>query len=87
MDKKILIIDDEQRNIFALQAVLKARKYTCVTAGSAHEGIAVLRSDPGIGIVLMDMMMPDMDGYEGIRIIKADEKTSSIPVIAVTPRQ
>lgn len=84
MEKKILIIDDEQKNIFALNAVLKSRKYDCITATSAHEGISILRSQSDIGIVLMDMMMPDMDGYQALQIIKADKSIFSVPVIAVT---
>jgi CheY-like chemotaxis protein len=84
VEKRILIIDDEQKNIFALNAVLKSRKYSCITAASALEGISILRAEPDIGIVLMDMMMPDMDGYEAIRIIRADKTICSVPVIAVT---
>ena len=82
--KKILLVDDDSRNIFALKAVLKARGYHCETAGSADEGIEQLNDDPEIGIVLMDMMMPDMDGYEAIANIRANPETAGIPVIAVT---
>ena len=82
--KKILLIDDNSRNLFALNAVLKARGYRCVTACTAAEGIAMLQSDEEIGIVLMDMMMPDMDGYEAIAHIRGSEKIPRIPVIAVT---
>ena len=82
--KKILLIDDNSRNFFALNAVLKARGYRCGTACNAAEGIAMLQSDEEIGIVLMDMMMPDMDGYEAIAHIRGSEKIPRIPVIAVT---
>ncbi|RYY10225.1 MAG: response regulator [Chitinophagaceae bacterium] len=82
--KKVLIIDDDSRNIFALTAVLKARGFQCVSASGAIEGINLLSSDPEIGIVLMDMMMPDMDGYEAIDHIRSDKKITSIPIIAVT---
>ena len=82
--KKILLVDDDSRNIFALKAVLKARGYYCETAGSADDGIEQLNNDPEIGIVLMDMMMPDMDGYEAIANIRANPETAGIPVIAVT---
>lgn len=84
MPKQILIIDDEPRNIFALVAVLKARKYGCITASSAEEGLAILRDRQDIGIILMDMMMPEMDGYEAIGKIKEDKKLPDIPIIAVT---
>jgi CheY-like chemotaxis protein len=81
MPRKILIIDDDNRNIFALNATLKAKGYECISAGSAQQGIAFLNDSKDIGIVLLDMMMPDMDGYEAIPIIKSQHST---PVIAVT---
>ncbi len=83
-DSKILIIDDDSRNIFALSAVLKARGYTCLSAPGAREGIEKLRAEKGIGLVLMDMMMPDMDGYEAIGHIRTTEGIREIPVVAVT---
>ena len=82
--KKVLIIDDDSRNIFALKAVLKARGFDCVSASGAIEGIDLLAEDSEIGIVLMDMMMPDMDGYEAIDEIRNNEKIRGIPIIAVT---
>lgn len=82
--KKILLIDDDNRNIFALKAVLKARSYHCLSASTAHEGIRLLHEDCTIGIVLMDMMMPDMDGYEAIPLIRNSPAIADIPVIAVT---
>ena len=82
--KEILIIDDDSKNIFALSAVLKARKYSCLSALSAKEGLALMDQNPNIGAVLMDMMMPEMDGYEAIGRMKADENLKNIPVIAVT---
>ncbi|MBL7717224.1 MAG: response regulator [Flavipsychrobacter sp.] len=81
MPGKILIIDDDNRNIFALKATLKAKGYECLSATSAQQGIAFLRETPGIGVVLLDMMMPDMDGYEALPAIRA---THNIPVVAVT---
>ncbi len=82
--KKVLIIDDDSRNIFALTAVLKARGFNCISATGAEEGINMLNEESEIGIVLMDMMMPDMDGYEAIVEIRSREKISKIPIIAVT---
>ncbi len=81
---KILIVDDDNRNIFALSAVLKARKYRCISATSGEEGLALLKQDKEIGIVLMDMMMPGMDGYQAIAEMNADEELKAVPVIAVT---
>ena len=82
--KKILIIDDDSRNIFALTAVLKAKKFNCLSAISAQQGFDLLKDDTEIGVVLMDMMMPDMDGYEAIDKMKNHPQMSAIPVIAVT---
>ena len=82
--KKILIIDDDSRNIFALNAVLKAKKYQCFSASSTAEGFKILSTDKNIGVVLMDMMMPFMDGYEAIAKMKEDQELKNIPVVAVT---
>ncbi len=82
--KKILIIDDDNRNIFALKAVLRSRGYECTSSATAREGIALLEQDDTIGIVLMDMMMPDMDGYEAISSIRQDDRLQDTPIIAVT---
>lgn len=83
-EKEILIIDDDSRNIFALTAVLKAKKYQCLSALSAVKGLELLEENKNIGAVLMDMMMPEMDGYEAIGKIKNDTALKNIPVIAIT---
>ena len=82
--KKVLIIDDDSRNIFALTAILKTKGFECIAASGAEEGLQLLMNEANIGIVLLDMMMPDMDGYEAIPIIRNNEKIKHIPVIAVT---
>jgi len=84
MKDNILLIDDDNRNIFALSAVLRAKGYRVTTATSALEGIGLLKKDKGIKVVLLDMMMPEMDGYEALKLIKGDEELRSIPVFAVT---
>ncbi len=81
---RILIIDDDNRNIFALTAVLKAKGYQCVSAAGAEEGIDLLLQDKEISVVLMDMMMPGMDGYQAIEKINESPELGGIPVIAVT---
>ncbi len=81
--RKVLIIDDDARNIFALRAVLKAKNFECVTASSGVEGLHQLSEDDGIGIVLLDMMMPEMDGYQLLPLIRS-QTTTHIPVVAVT---
>lgn len=82
--KKILIIDDDERNIFALKAVLSAKKYDCVSASSGSQGLMMLKTNPAIDIALVDMMMPGMDGYELIDIIRNESAIKHIPIIAVT---
>jgi CheY-like chemotaxis protein len=82
--KTILIIDDDSRNIFALSAVLKAKGYQVVSALSAIEGITRLKNNNKISVVLLDIMMPDMDGYQAIAAIRSSEPISKIPIIAVT---
>ena len=83
-EKEILIIDDDIKNIFALSAVLKAKKFQCISALSAHQGLKMLSSNKNVGVVLMDMMMPEMDGYEAIEKMKSDQELKDIPVIAIT---
>ncbi|ACU06438.1 MULTISPECIES: response regulator [Pedobacter] len=81
---KILIVDDDSRNIFALTAVLKAKGYKCMSAIGGQEGLDILEQDKDITVVLMDMMMPGMDGYEAMHRMSKDPSLKDIPVIAVT---
>jgi|SRR5690606_3977901 len=82
--KIILLIDDDPRNIFALELTLKARKYRFLSALNAREGLQILQSEPDIGLVLLDMMMPEMDGYEVLKQIRRSNTNGDIPVVAVT---
>ena len=82
MSAKVLIIDDDPRNIFALNATLKSKGYQCITTTDARQGLHLVSDTPGISIVLIDMMMPEMDGYSAIPEIK--KLRSQMPVIAVT---
>lgn len=81
--KKLLIVDDDPRNIYALTAVLRSRSYEISSCSSALKALEVLNSDVEVDAVLMDMMMPEMDGYEAIPLIKNMEHRK-LPVIAVT---
>jgi len=82
--KKILVIDDDHKNIFALTAILRSRGFEVLSALSAGEGLSMMSKGSGIGIVLLDMMMPDVDGYEMLSRIRGNEELRSMPVIAVT---
>lgn len=83
-DNKILIVDDDNRNIFALSAVLKSKGYKCVSATGGEEGLDLLKKEKGIAVVLMDMMMPGMDGYQTMAEMNGHPELKDIPVIAVT---
>lgn len=86
-DKKkdvVLIIDDDSRNTFALNLTLKAKGYKSFAVNSAEEGLEILKSRDDIALVLMDMMMPEMDGYQAIKEIQSWELNNDVPIIAVT---
>lgn len=82
--KRVLIIDDDPRNIFALKATLKSKSFDCVACTSAREAIELLQTDAVIDVVLIDMMMPEMDGYEAIPRIKNLADRADTPIFAVT---
>ncbi|WP_077921569.1 response regulator [Spirosoma sp. 209] len=82
--KRILIIDDDARNIFALTATLKARSFECVSCLNAHDALDILKTDTPIDAILIDMMMPDMDGYEAIPRIKNLDSRRHTPIFSVT---
>ncbi|GAB3773839.1 hypothetical protein GCM10028818_15740 [Spirosoma horti] len=85
MDKKrVLIIDDDPRNIFALKATLQAKSFHCIACNSAQEAIDLLQTNEVVDAILIDMMMPEMDGYEAIPRIKNLNNRASTPIFAVT---
>lgn len=84
MNKKILIVDDDPRNIFALKLTLKARGYAVESCTMAQDALEMLKTDPDFSVVLMDMMMPGIDGYEAIRMIRSSQEIKHVPAIAVT---
>ncbi|HKU67490.1 MAG TPA: response regulator [Candidatus Baltobacteraceae bacterium] len=84
--RKVLIVDDDSRNIFALAAALEGHRMHVVSAESGREGIERLMTDPDIDLVLMDIMMPEMDGYETIRRIRANPSYKQLPIIALTAK-
>jgi len=86
VNKKILIVDDDMRNVFALSSVLEERKMTVIVGKNGKEGIDRLKTTPDIDLILMDIMMPEMDGYEAISIIRKFDKFKDIPIIALTAK-
>lgn len=84
--KKILIVDDDMRNVFALSSVLEDHGISVVAARNGLDGLEKLRKHKEINLVLMDIMMPEMDGYEAMRRIRGDNSLKGIPVIALTAK-
>jgi len=84
--RKVLIVDDDIRNIFALTSVLESHQMTVVPAETGNEAIERLQHTPGIDIVLMDIMMPSMDGYDTMRAIRQTPGFRNLPIVAVTAK-
>jgi CheY-like chemotaxis protein len=84
--RKVLVVDDDVRNIFALSSVLERRGMTVLTAGTGREAITTLESTPDVAIVLMDIMMPEMDGYETMQVIRQNASFRRLPIIALTAK-
>jgi CheY-like chemotaxis protein len=84
--KKVLVVDDDVRNIFAITSALESHKMEVVYAETGKAGIELLQKNPDLDAVLMDVMMPGMDGYETIRRIRQEPAYADLPIIAVTAR-
>ncbi|HMI31586.1 MAG TPA: response regulator, partial [Candidatus Limnocylindrales bacterium] len=84
--RKVLIVDDDIRNIFALTGTLEQHHMTALSAETGRDAIAILESNPDIDIVLMDVMMPEMDGLDTTRAIRQIRRFRDLPIIAVTAK-
>ncbi|MCJ9668737.1 HAMP domain-containing protein [Neorhizobium sp. BETTINA12A] len=82
----VLLVDDDARNIFALSSVLERRGMRVLTATTGSEAIDVIQKDRAIAIVLMDIMMPGMDGYETTQVIRSDPRFRRLPILALTAK-
>jgi len=85
-NKKVLVVDDDVRNLFALTTAFERYKINTITAESGQEAMEILEEHQDIDIVLMDIMMPEMDGYETTEKIRREHKNTSLPIIAVTAK-
>jgi CheY-like chemotaxis protein/HAMP domain-containing protein len=85
-NKKVLIVDDDVRNVFALTSVLETHGIEVLYAENGLDGIELLRRNPETDLVLMDIMMPEMDGYQTIRAIRAEGGFKTLPIISLTAK-
>jgi CheY-like chemotaxis protein len=86
IDRTVLLVDDDARNIFALSSVLERRGMRVLTATTGREAIDIVENTPELAIVLMDIMMPEMDGYTTIREIRKQPEFRSLPILALTAK-
>ncbi|MEO7937560.1 MAG: response regulator, partial [Burkholderiaceae bacterium] len=84
--KRVLVVDDDVRNIFALSSVLERHGMGVITAGNGHEAIEKVAADPDIDLILMDIMMPGMDGYDTMRAIREMPDSRALPIVALTAK-
>jgi CheY-like chemotaxis protein len=84
--KKVLVVDDDVRNLFALTSVLEARRMEVRYAENGVDAIRILEEEPDVSLVLMDIMMPELDGYETIRHIRSMPAFESLPIISLTAK-
>jgi CheY-like chemotaxis protein len=84
--RKVLLVDDDARNIFAVASLLENHDMEVVTATSGHMAIELLARTSDVSIVLMDIMMPDMDGYEAIGKIREEPRFRDLPIVALTAK-
>jgi CheY-like chemotaxis protein/GAF domain-containing protein len=84
--KTVLLVDDDARNIFALSSVLERRGMKVLTATTGNEAVDLVESTPDLAIVLMDIMMPEMDGYQTMQVIRSKPEFPRLPIIALTAK-
>ena len=84
--RKVLIVDDDARNIFALTTMLENQEMNVISATNGRQAIGMMQDQPDVGVVLMDIMMPEMDGYETMREIRQNPQFGALPILALTAR-
>jgi CheY-like chemotaxis protein len=84
--RKVLVVDDDARNIFALTTLLENQEMNVLAATSGRQAIDIIKKEPDLGVILMDIMMPEMDGYQTIQEIRKDSKFGALPILALTAK-
>jgi len=84
--RKVLVVDDDARNIFALTTILENQDMEVLSATNGRQAIELLKNTPGVSVVLMDIMMPEMDGYETMREIRKAPDFRTLPILALTAK-
>ena len=84
--RKVLVVDDDARNIFALATILENQDLEVVSATNGRQAIEIIESTPDLSVILMDIMMPEMDGYETMREIRRKPQFRSLPILALTAK-
>jgi CheY-like chemotaxis protein len=85
-NKKVLVVDDDMRNIYSLRNVLEEEGVRCITAENGKAAIKMLKENPDVDLILMDVMMPEMDGYEATNEIRKIPEFIKMPIIALTAK-
>jgi CheY-like chemotaxis protein len=84
--RKVLVVDDDARNIFALTSLLENQDMEVISTTSGRAAIDIIKSTPELSLVLMDIMMPEMDGYETMREIRRSPEFRTLPILALTAK-
>jgi CheY-like chemotaxis protein len=84
--RKVLVVDDDARNIFALTSLLENHEMEVISATNGRQAIDLIRETPDLSVVLMDIMMPEMDGYETMREIRQQPEFRTLPILALTAK-
>jgi CheY-like chemotaxis protein len=84
--RKVLVVDDDVRNIFALTTMLENLEMNVISATNGRQAIDLLQNENDVSVVLMDIMMPEMDGYETMREIRRQSRFHSLPIVALTAK-
>jgi CheY-like chemotaxis protein len=84
--RKVLVVDDDARNIFALTTLLENHEMQVLSANNGRHAIDVIQNTPDLDVVLMDIMMPEMDGYTTMREIRSDSRFKALPIVALTAK-